>query len=49
MLEQRRVRSFAISATAVRLVTHLDVDEAQIESACESIAAVACSSLAENV
>ena len=40
-LETQGVRSFAIDEHAVRLVTHLDVSESQIETACGAIQKVA--------
>jgi threonine aldolase len=40
-LESQGVRCFAIDEQAVRLVTHLDVSESQIEAACQIIQALA--------
>ncbi len=44
-LESQGVRCFAIGKQAIRLVTHLDVDSAQIDRACEIIKSVASKSV----
>jgi threonine aldolase len=49
MLGDHGVRCFAISASAIRFVTHLDVNEEQIGKACEVIKTVACRPLAKSV
>ena len=46
-LEARGVRCFDVGPQAIRLVTHLDVNAAQIEQACQIIRQVASLRLAE--
>ena len=48
MLEQQGIRCFAISAQAVRFVTHLDVGREQIERACQVIQELAGRPLAQS-
>ena len=49
MLADRGIQCFAISAQAVRFVTHLDVSVDQIGEACETIKSLAGSPLAKSV
>lgn len=49
MLADHGVRCFAISAQAIRFVTHLDVSEEEIEQACEVIKTLAGAPVAKSV
>ncbi len=48
-LAREGIRCFAISTTAIRFVTHLDVSSEQIERACNTIRSLAGSPLAKSV